>query len=141
MSANPSACPVNQTRATAASACCLVVTSPPFYMVFEEMGEEAWERLGRERPDLMAELQADYHARQRNGRPVLRHALSPVLTPRPGAAGTTSTRPLRLSRIRVGGEDCRDARRRRGSRADLFARATSPRKAQCVVQHSIDRFE
>ena len=49
--------------------CCLVVTRPPFYHVFEEMGEEAWDRLQRQRPDLVAELHADYRARQAGGGP------------------------------------------------------------------------
>ena len=31
-------------------ACCLVVTRPPFYHVFEDMGEEAWDRLERNVP-------------------------------------------------------------------------------------------
>ena len=38
-------------------ACCLVVTRPPFYHVFEDLGEEAWDRLQPQRPDLVAELQ------------------------------------------------------------------------------------
>ena len=43
-------------------ACCQVVTHPPFYSVFHELGEEAWERLKRERRDLMLEIVADYRA-------------------------------------------------------------------------------
>src|SRR4051812_12499907 len=50
-------------------ACCQVVTSPPFYHVFREIGEDAWERLRRDRPDLLAELQADEQSRRANGGP------------------------------------------------------------------------
>ena len=50
-------------------ACCQVGTSPPFYRVFDENGANAWERLKRERPDLLAELLADYQARRAHGGP------------------------------------------------------------------------
>ena len=50
-------------------ACCMVVTRPPFYHVFEDMGEEAWDRVQRQRPDLVAELHADYQARRAGGGP------------------------------------------------------------------------
>ena len=50
-------------------ACCQVVTRPPFYHVFEDLGEEAWDRLERRRPDLVAELHADYQARRASGGP------------------------------------------------------------------------
>ena len=45
-------------------ACCLVVTHPPFYSVFQEFGEEAWERLKRERRDLILEIVADDKRKQ-----------------------------------------------------------------------------
>jgi uncharacterized protein len=94
-------------------ACCLVVTSPPFYMVFEEMGEEAWERLGRERPELLAEIQADYHARQKNGGPFYD---TPCLwyDPETKRCRHYEYRPLACHEFEVGDEDCRDARRRAG---------------------------
>src|SRR5947209_7573510 len=50
-------------------ACCQVVTSPPFYRIFDESGEDAWERLKRERPDLLAALLADSRARRAGGGP------------------------------------------------------------------------
>ena len=71
-------------------ACCMVVTRPPFYHVFEDMGEEAWDRLERERPDLVAELRADYQARQASGGPFLVPRAS-GLTPRHSVAAITTT--------------------------------------------------
>src|SRR5262245_8251251 len=50
-------------------ACCRVVTSPPFRRRFDREGEEAWERLGWERPDLQAELLAAEQARRAAGAP------------------------------------------------------------------------
>jgi Fe-S-cluster containining protein len=94
-------------------ACCTVVTRPPFYHVFEDMGEEAWDRLERERPDLVAELHADYQARQESGGPFFG-------TPCVWFDAETRRcrhydfRPLACQMFEVGDEDCRDARRRAG---------------------------
>ena len=64
-------------------ACCLVVTHPPYYSVFQEFGEEAWERLKRERRDLVLEIVADYRLAQGGRRTSLGHAVPLV---RPGHA-------------------------------------------------------
>ena len=74
MSETPKSLPVIES-CDGCGACCLVVTRPPFYHVFEDIGEEAWDRLQRQRPDLVAELHADYQARQARRRPVFRYAL------------------------------------------------------------------
>ena len=50
-------------------ACCDVVTRPPFYRVFDEFGEDAWERLKADRPDIIAEFVADHRARRAAGGP------------------------------------------------------------------------
>ena len=55
--------------------CCNVVSRPPFYRVFDESGEDAWERLKADRPDVVAELHADYSDTARSRRSILRHAL------------------------------------------------------------------
>ena len=94
-------------------ACCMVVTRPPFYHVFEDMGEAAWDRLERERPDLIDELHADYQARQESGGPFYGT---------PCVWFDTETRrcrhydyrPLACQMFEIGDEDCRDARRRAG---------------------------
>jgi len=94
-------------------ACCLVVTQPPFYQVFEDEGEEAWERLKRDRPDLFADLLADGQRRRADGDP---------------SYGTpcfwfdVETRKCRHYEFRphvcqefeIGSFDCHDARRRAG---------------------------
>jgi Fe-S-cluster containining protein len=92
-------------------ACCLVVTRPPFYHVFEDLGEEAWDRLERERPDLVAELHADYSARRAAGGPFYD-------TPCVWFDAKTlrcrhyDYRPLACREFEIGGDDCHDARRR-----------------------------
>ncbi len=94
-------------------ACCLVVTHPPFYSVFDEYGEEAWERLKRERRDLLLGIVADYRARRAEGSPL-------VGTPCLWYDAETRRcrhyeyRPLACREFEVGAEDCRDARRRAG---------------------------
>jgi Fe-S-cluster containining protein len=94
-------------------ACCRVVTSPPFYFVFEQEGEEAWERLKRERPDLVAGLVADYKSRRAAGRPSYG---TPCLwyDAQTARCRHYEYRPLACREFEVGGEDCRDARRRAG---------------------------
>ena len=47
--------------------CCLVVTHPPFYSVFGEFGEDAWERLKRDRRDLIMEIVVDHRTRRAEG--------------------------------------------------------------------------
>jgi uncharacterized protein len=94
-------------------ACCLVVTSPPFVRVFDGEGEEAWERLRWEHPDLMAALLAVERARRAAGEPTFG---SPCLW---YDAATRlcrhhDLRPQACRAFEVGGVDCRDARRRAG---------------------------
>jgi uncharacterized protein len=104
-------------------ACCLVVTRPPFYHVFHDMGEAALERLERERPDLVAELEEDDQARRAAGAPSYG---TPCLWYDALARRCRhyEYRPLACHEFEVGSEDCRDARRRAG--IDVPAK-TSPR--------------
>lgn len=94
-------------------ACCLVVSRPPFYHVFEDMGEEAWDRLQRQRPDLAAELHADYESRQAAGGPFYG---TPCVwfDMETRRCRHYEYRPLACHMFEVGEEDCRDARRRAG---------------------------
>ena len=94
-------------------ACCLVVTRPPFYHVFEDLGEEAWDRLQRQRPDLVAELHADYLARQAEGGPFYG---TPCVwyDPIKRQCQHYEYRPLACHMFEIGDEDCLDARRRAG---------------------------
>jgi Fe-S-cluster containining protein len=94
-------------------ACCRVVTLPPFRRPFGAPGEERWERLGRERPDLAAELLTDDRARRARGAP-------DYGTPCTWFDADTlrcrhyEYRPRACHEFAVGGVDCRDARRRAG---------------------------
>lgn len=94
-------------------ACCLVVGFPPFVRVFDGDGEEAWERLRRERPDLLAELLADERAARAEGRPSYGAPCSWY-----DAASRRcrhhDLRPAACRAFAVGSTDCRDARRRAG---------------------------
>ena len=94
-------------------ACCLVVSQPPFVRVFDGAGEEAWERLRWDRPDLLAELLADTRARRSHGGPF--HG-TPCLWFDPAARRCRhhELRPRACREFAVGGTDCRDARRRAG---------------------------
>ena len=95
-------------------ACCQVVTVPPFYRVFDESGEDAWERLKADRPDVLAAFLADYQARRAAGGPYFG-------TPCIWFDATSSRcrhyqyRPRACREFEVGGDDCRDARRRQGT--------------------------
>jgi Fe-S-cluster containining protein len=94
-------------------ACCRVVTSPPFVRVFDGDGEDAWERLRRERPDLVAEILADGRARRAAGGPSYG---TPCLWYDAATARCRhyDHRPRACRAFAVGGDDCRDARRRAG---------------------------
>ena len=94
-------------------ACCLVVTSPPFVREFDEHGEEAWERLKRDRPDLVDELLDEQRARRSRGEPSYG---SPCLWFDSASRRCRhyELRPVACRRFEVGGEDCLDARRRAG---------------------------
>ena len=93
------------------AACCQVVTRPPFYNVFKDIGEDAWERLKADRPDIVAELAAGDRARRANGGPSFG---TPCVwfEAATGRCGHYEYRPLACREFEVGGEDCRDARRR-----------------------------
>jgi uncharacterized protein len=94
-------------------ACCQVVSSPPFHRVFNEEGEDAWERLRYERPDLLAELLADDHARRANGGPFYG---TPCLwyNAETRRCRHYDDRPRACRAFELGDVDCRDARRRAG---------------------------
>ena len=94
-------------------ACCQVVTRPPFYFVFDDFGEEALERLQRERPDLVAELDADDNARKAAGSPS--YGTPCLWYDAPSRrCRHYDYRPLACQQFEVGGDDCLDARRRAG---------------------------
>ncbi len=94
-------------------ACCLVVTRPPYYHVFDDFGEEAWDRLRRERPDLAKALDLDYAERRANGGPF-------EGTPCVWYDAQTRKcqhyeyRPLACQMFEINDVDCHDARRRAG---------------------------
>jgi len=94
-------------------ACCQVVTYPPFYSVFGEIGEDAWERLKADRPDLAAALLADFKARRASGSPL---SGTPCIwfEFETGRCRHYEYRPLACHEFEVGDVDCRDARRRAG---------------------------
>ncbi|HEV3162449.1 MAG TPA: YkgJ family cysteine cluster protein [Isosphaeraceae bacterium] len=92
-------------------ACCLVVTRPPFYRVFDEGGEDAWERLRWERPDLLAELLADDQKRRAAGGSFYGTPCS-WFDAETGRCRHYEYRPRACREFEVSSEDCRDARRR-----------------------------
>jgi Fe-S-cluster containining protein len=94
-------------------ACCLVVSRPPFRRVFDGEGEEVWERLKWERPDLRAEVLADDRARAAAGGPFYG---TPCLwyDPKTARCRHYDWRPRACREFAVGGVDCIDARRRAG---------------------------
>ena len=97
----------------ACDACCQVVTLPPFYRVFDADGEDARERLKSDRPDILAEFLADYQARRAAGGPFFG---TPCiwLDPETGLCRRYEYRPRARREVEVGGQDCREARRRAG---------------------------
>ncbi len=92
-------------------ACCRVVTSPPFVRVFGLPGEETWERLRWDRPDLIAEILKAEAARRSAGHPSFG---TPCLwlDPDSGRCLHYDERPRACRQFELGGVDCRDARRR-----------------------------
>jgi uncharacterized protein len=96
-------------------ACCLVVTEPPFYRVFDETGEDAWERLKRERPELLAELRAASQRRRAGGEASYG---SPCLwfDAETRRCRNYEYRPRACREFAIGSRDCHDARRRAGVR-------------------------
>ncbi len=94
-------------------ACCQVVSRPPFYRVFDESGEDAWERLKADRPEVLAEFLADYQARRAAGGPFIG---TPCIWLDIGSRRCRhyEFRPRACREFELGGSDCRDARRRAG---------------------------
>jgi hypothetical protein len=92
-------------------ACCLVVTQPPFYRIFDEHGEDAWERLKSECPDLVAALLADNQTRRAAGEP-LYGTPCVWLDPTSLRCRHYEFRPLACRQFEIGSLDCHDARRR-----------------------------
>lgn len=90
-----------------------MVTSPPFYRNFDGEGEEYWERLRRERPDLVAEILDRERRRRAAGEPS--HG-SPCHWHDPTSARCLhyELRPRLCRAFEVGSVDCLDARRRLG---------------------------
>jgi Fe-S-cluster containining protein len=94
-------------------ACCLVVTLPPFRHEFAASGEEVWERLKWDRPDLFQALIGEYQARKTNvapsyGTPCL------WLDQETRRCRRYEHRPRACREFALGAQDCRDARRRAG---------------------------
>lgn len=96
-------------------ACCLVVTEPPFRRRLDGTGEDGWERLRWERPDLHAELLAAARARSIQGAPSFG---TPCLwfDAESLQCKHYEYRPRDCREFAVGSQDCRDARRRAGIR-------------------------
>ena len=93
------------------AACCGVVTLPPFRRIFGEEGEEAWERLRWDRPDLLAGFLEAEQSRKAEGLPSFG---SPCLwlDPALGRCRHYEHRPRACRDFEVGGLDCLGARRR-----------------------------
>jgi Fe-S-cluster containining protein len=94
-------------------ACCLVVTHPPFYRIFDGDGEEAWERLKRECPGIIAALIGDQEKRRADGRPL--YGTPCVWFDEPTRrCRHYEFRPRACREFEIGSPDCHDARRRAG---------------------------
>ena len=112
MSALPKGLPVIESCA-GCGACCEVVTLPPFRRRFDQSGEDVWERLKWDRPDLVAELLDAERARRFEGAPSYG---TPCLWYDPATRRCRhyDERPGACREFELGGRDCRDARRRAG---------------------------
>lgn len=112
MPASPRTLPIIES-CEGCGACCLVVTHPPFYRLLDESGEDAWERLKWDRPDLLAEFLADARARKASGGPFYGTPCIwfDVQTRR---CRHYEYRPRACRQFELGSQDCRDARRRAG---------------------------
>ena len=107
----PNALPVIES-CNGCGACCLVATSPPFRRMFDEDTEE-WGRLRWERPDLAGGILAADRARRASGDPSYG---TPCLwfDAETRRCRHYDQRPGACRVFEVGGEDCRDMRRRAG---------------------------
>ena len=94
-------------------ACCRVVPLPPFRRSLDEAGEEAWQRLGWDRPDLRADFLTEERRRRADGEPSFG---TPCLWFDAESARCRhhDHRPRACREFEVGGVDCRDTRRRAG---------------------------
>ena len=112
MSAAPRPLPIIES-CEGCGACCRVVTRPPFRRDFDEAGEDAWERLRWDRPDLYAEILADERGSRARGGPTFG---TPCLwlDAATGRCRHYEDRPRACREFALGGVDCRDARRRAG---------------------------
>ena len=86
---------------------------PPFVRVFDGDGEEAWEQLKRDRPDLLDALLSELKARRANGGPFYG---TPCVwyDPATDRCRHYDLRPRACRDFALGSIDCRDARRRAG---------------------------
>ncbi len=94
-------------------ACCRVVTLPPFVRHLDGTGEEAWERLGWDRPDLKAGVMDRIRALRSGGEATFGSACS-WYDDESGRCRHHEYRPAACRAFAIGGVDCRDARRRAG---------------------------
>ena len=94
-------------------ACCRVVTSPPFQREFDGEGEDAWERLRWDRPDLFAGVLDDARSRRASGGPFFG---TPCTWYDAGSARCRhyEYRPRACRAFEIASVDCLDARRRAG---------------------------
>src|SRR4051812_39016069 len=93
--------------------CCLVATSPPFRRALDGSGEEAWERLRWERPDLLGEILVADRARRARG-DLGYGAPCHWFDTETRRCRHYDYRPRACRVFEVGGGDCRDMRRRAG---------------------------
>lgn len=98
----------------ACGACCRFVTTPPFLRRLDGTAEEIWERLTWDRPDLVAELIAAESARKTRGEPSYGTPCT-WLDLATGRCRHYDDRPRACRAFELGGQDCRDARRRAGN--------------------------
>src|SRR6185312_7954870 len=94
-------------------ACCQVVSRPPFRRVFNEGGEDAWEQLKWDRPDLLDAFLADEQAVRASGAPSYGTPCT-WFDASKGRCRHYEYRPRACREFEVGAQDCRDARRRAG---------------------------
>jgi Fe-S-cluster containining protein len=94
-------------------ACCRVVTLPPFVRHIDGTGEDGWERLRWDRPDLMDELSQAARSVKSTGAVSFGTPCS-WYDPASCRCRHYDYRPAACRAFALGGIDCRDARRRAG---------------------------